>query len=99
MNIKKYLLAVLLCSSALLGPASLFASDVDEAALAAATELALAPAKAAADAGDENAADYLEMLQAQGSGRVRVRFFHNINVVDGYSCCTCFCYAFRFCYS
>lgn len=75
MNIKKYLLAVLLCGSALLGPASLFAADVDEAALNAAMELALAPAKAAAAAGDGNAAEYLEMLQAQGSGAYAFDFF------------------------
>jgi len=91
MKIKKYLLALLLCSSAFLMTGSLGAQDmpveemadaaeaveptVDEAALAAAMELALAPARAALAAGDPTAADYIAMVEAQGSGAYAFDFF------------------------
>ena len=87
MKIKKYLLALLLSSSAFLMTGSLGAEElpveevaeaaeaVDEVALAAATELALAPARAAAAAGDGNAADYIAMVEAQGSGAYAFDFF------------------------
>ncbi|MEM1223500.1 MAG: ammonium transporter [Verrucomicrobiota bacterium] len=72
MKIKKFLLALMAGVFVLTGT-SVIAQD--EAALEAATELALAPAKAAAAAGDGNAADYLEMLEAQGSGAYAFDFF------------------------
>lgn len=76
MKIKKYLFALMLGSFALFGATVVSAEEeVDEAALSAATELALAPAKAAAEAGDPNAAAYLEVLEAQGSGAYAFDFF------------------------
>jgi len=68
MKLKKYLLALLLGSSALFGPATVQAADP-------ATELALAPAKAAVAAGDEYAEDYLALLEAQGEYAYAFDFF------------------------
>lgn len=76
MKIKKFLLSLLLGSVALLGANAVSAEDaVDEAAVAAATELALAPAKAAVAAGDELAADYLALLETQGQYAYAFDFF------------------------
>lgn len=68
MKLKKYLLALLLGSSALFGPATVQAADP-------ATELALAPAEAAVAAGDELAEDYLALLEAQGEYAYAFDFF------------------------
>jgi Amt family ammonium transporter len=78
MKIKKYLLALLISGAALMGAGSLSAQEesvVDEAAVAAATELALAPASAALAAGNDQAADYLALLEAQGEYAYAFDFF------------------------
>ncbi|TVP75292.1 MAG: ammonium transporter [Puniceicoccaceae bacterium] len=78
MKIKKYLLALLISGVTLMGVGSLSAEEdsvVDEAAVAAATELALAPAKAAYAAGNEMAGDYLALLEAQGEYAYAFDFF------------------------
>ncbi len=78
MKIKKYLLALLMSGVALMGVSSLSAQEesvIDEAAVAAATELALAPAKAALAAGNDQAEDYLALLEAQGDYAYAFDFF------------------------
>jgi Amt family ammonium transporter len=78
MKIKKYLLALLISGVALMGVSSLSAQEesvVDEAAVAAATELALAPAKAALAAGNDQAEAYLSLLEAQGEYAYAFDFF------------------------
>ena len=78
MKIKKYLLALLLSGIALTGAGPLAAQEddvIDAAAVSAATELALAPAKAALAAGDDMAADYLALLEAQGEYAYAFDFF------------------------
>lgn len=78
MKIKKYLLALLISGATLLGVGSLHAEEdsvLDEAAVAAATELALAPAKAAYAAGNDMAEDYLALLEAQGEYAYAFDFF------------------------
>lgn len=78
MKINKYLLALLVSGATLMGFGSLGAQEksaVDEAAVAAATELALAPAKAAVAAGNDQAEAYLELLEAQGEYAYAFDFF------------------------
>ena len=77
MKIKKYLIALMLGAAALFGSSAAVAEEsaVDEAAVAAATELALAPAKAALAAGNDQAADYLGLLEAQGEYAYAFDFF------------------------
>jgi len=98
MKIKKYLLALLLTSTAFLMAGSLGAQDVPveemaeaaadpaaDAALAAATELSLAPARAAvaameakygADSGEaEYAQSYLDIIEGQGEWAFAFDFF------------------------
>ncbi len=78
MKIKKYLLALLISGATLMGVGSLSAQEesaVDEAAVAAATELALAPAKAALAAGNDQAEAYLGLLEAQGDYAYAFDFF------------------------
>ncbi|MGC6455680.1 MAG: ammonium transporter [Coraliomargaritaceae bacterium] len=68
MKINKYLFAWMLGVSALLGPLGAQAADP-------ATELALAPAKAAVAAGNDQAEDYLALLEAQGEYAYAFDFF------------------------
>lgn len=78
MKIKKYLLALLISGVTLMGASSLSAQDesvIDEAAADAATELALAPAKAAVEAGNDQAEAYLGLLEAQGEYAYAFDFF------------------------
>ena len=80
MKIKKYLLAVLLSSSAFLMTGSLGAQDVTEAveAVEEAVEEAAAlvlSAEAAVAAGDDMAGDYLALLENQGEYAYAFDFF------------------------
>lgn len=68
MKIKKSLFALLLGIATLIGPISAHAAD-------SATELALAPAKAAVAAGNDQAEDYLGLLEAQGEYAYAFDFF------------------------
>lgn len=68
MKIKKSLFALLLGIATLIGPISAHAADP-------ATELALAPAKAAVAAGNDQAEDYLGLLEAQGEYAYAFDFF------------------------
>ena len=81
MKIKKYLLATLLSGFALFGAGAAHA-QVDEAMEAmedvsaeAATEMAVAPAKAAVAAGNDQAEAYLELLENQGEYAYAFDFF------------------------
>jgi len=85
MKIKKHLLALLVGGVALFGATPMLAQDVEEAmdmaaeaveeATSASAELALAPAAAAVAAGDENAPDYLALLENQGEYAYAFDFF------------------------
>ncbi|NBB79389.1 MAG: ammonium transporter, partial [Verrucomicrobia bacterium] len=78
MKIKKYLLALLISGATLMGSSSLSAQEesaVDEAAVAAATELAIGPAEAAVAAGNDQAEAYLALLEAQGEYAYAFDFF------------------------
>ncbi len=68
MKIKRSVFALLLGISALFGPITVQAADP-------ATELALAPAKAAVAAGNDQAEDYLALLEAQGEYAYAFDFF------------------------
>lgn len=87
MKIKKYLLALLLSGAALIGASPLMAEEdpIADAAVEAATELALAPTKAAIEAlslkygADSDEAGYaqslLEVLETQGEWAFATDFF------------------------
>ncbi|MEM8868627.1 MAG: hypothetical protein AAGC73_10215, partial [Verrucomicrobiota bacterium] len=80
MKIKQYLLALMLGGAALLGASSLSAQEevveaVVEAATSAATDLAIAPAAAAVAAENDQAADYLALLENQGEYAYAFDFF------------------------
>ncbi|MFW6217789.1 MAG: ammonium transporter, partial [Verrucomicrobiota bacterium] len=82
MKIKQYLLTLLLGGVALFGAHTASARDVEEvmdsaedASASASYDLAAAPALAADAAGDENAADYLALLEAQGEYAYAFDFF------------------------
>ncbi len=72
MKIKNYLIALMLGSTTFFG---LNKAVANEAAGLAATELALAPAKAAVAAGNDKAADYLGLLESQGEYAYAFDFF------------------------